>query len=144
MRSKRKQRLIMVSLILLSSATAVVLALYALSQNINLYYTPTQITLKQAPTNIVIRVGGLVESGTIHFAKQGLTVDFVLTDERHSIPVHFTGVLPDLFRAGQGIVAQGQLNQQGVFMADQVLAKHSASYMPPVVQAELPKTKITQ
>ena len=141
MHPRRRRRLLMVIIILTGSSFAVALALYALSQNINLYYTPTQIANRQVPIETSFRVGGLVKAGSIHFAKKGLNVTFVLTDNKHNIPAEYTGILPDLFRAGQGVVAQGQLNAKGVFIADQVLAKHSANYMPPAVADALQQVK---
>jgi cytochrome c-type biogenesis protein CcmE len=131
----------MVMIILIGSSVAVALALYALSKNINLYYTPTQIANQQAPIETSFRIGGLIKSNSIFFDKKGLTVSFILTDKIHNVPILYTGILPDLFRAGQGVVAQGRLNAKGIFIADQVLAKHSANYMPPAVADALRQGK---
>ena len=125
----RRQRLTIVSLILLVSGLAVGLALYALKQNINLFFTPTQVANHQVPFNTTFRMGGIVQTGSIHFTK-GLSVNFVVSDHKNSVVVFYTGVLPDLFKAGQGIVVEGQLEKNIGFVADQVLAKHGADYNP--------------
>ena len=116
---------------------ASLLVLNAFRNNLVFYFTPTQVLAGKAPAHGLFRVGGLVEKGSIHKSGGGLTVDFVITDLKKSIPVHYHGILPDLFRAGQGVVCQGRLNIQGQFIADQVLAKHDATYMPPEVAQEL-------
>lgn len=141
MHPKRQKRLILIVSILFVSALAIMLALYALRQNINLYYTPTQVSQHQVPKGHVFRIGGLVEEGSIHHAAKGLEMSFVLTDTVHNIKVEYDGVLPDLFSEGQGIVAQGKLGSHGVFIADQVLAKHGANYMPPAVKQALEQAK---
>ena len=127
---KRRQRLIMILFISLGSSVAVGLALYALRQNINLYYTPTQIAKHQAPIQHLLRIGGIVEEGSVHFSKRSVEVNFTVTDHKHAINVAYNGVLPDLFREGQGIIVEGQLDPNGNFIADQVLAKHGADYKP--------------
>ena len=118
---------------------AVGLALYAMSKNIDLFFSPTQVDQGMAPLHHTFRLGGIVETGSVHYANKGLDVSFALTDNRHQIVVHYHGILPDLFRVGQGIVTQGHLNKHGVFIADIVLAKHGATYMPRVVQEILKK-----
>lgn len=120
-------------------AVASALVLYALRQNISLFYTPTQVATGQAPVNHPIRVGGMVEKGSIIRAAQGLEVQFKITDFEKTITVTYQGILPDLFREGQGIVAEGQLTDTHLFRASQVLAKHDANYMPPEVKAALAK-----
>lgn len=142
MHSKRKQRLIMIVIILCGASMAVGLALYALSQNINLFYSPKQVAAGEAPEGVSFRLGGIVKQGSVHYATQGLLVNFILTDRVHDIPVQYAGILPDLFREGQGIVAQGKLESKGVFIAEQVLAKHSASYMPPSVSEILQQPSV--
>jgi cytochrome c-type biogenesis protein CcmE len=137
MHSKRKQRLTIMAIILCGASLAVGLALYALSQNINLFYSPKQIALGQAPKGVNFRIGGIVKQGSVHYANSGLLVNFILTDRVNDIPVQYAGILPDLFREGQGIVAEGRLGSEGLFVAEQVLAKHSASYMPPSVNEVL-------
>lgn len=137
MRAKRKQRLIFVILLLVGFSSSVALALYAMRQNIMLFYTPTQVVAGEMPANKLFRVGGLVVAGTVVKGKDGLTTDFGLTDMNRSITIRHTGLLPDLFREGQGIVAQGILNERGIFIAQEVLAKHDENYMPPEVAASL-------
>lgn len=131
MKPKRKKRLTLLIIILVGVSSAAGLALYALSQDINLYYTPSQFVAAGSPENQVIRLGGVVEKNSVHYAAQGLQVNFVLTDNKKQIKVQYAGVLPALFREGQGIVTQGQFKSNGVFVADQVLAKHDENYMPP-------------
>jgi len=137
MNVKRKKRLLLVLFIVLGVGLLAALLIYALGQNINLFYTPTQIVQGEAPVNHLFRVGGLVEKGSTHKNVKGLGIQFTLTDTKNTVVVEYQGILPDLFREGQGIVAQGQLNTQGVFIADQVLAKHDENYMPPEVKRML-------
>jgi cytochrome c-type biogenesis protein CcmE len=101
------------------------------------YYDPSQIAAGKAPANKRFRVGGMVVKGSVARKSGDLTVRFVLTDMAHEIPVEYTGVLPDLFREGQGIIAHGTLNANGAFVADEVLAKHDEKYMPPEVAASM-------
>ena len=119
-------------------ALACALILYALRQNISLFYTPSQVASGEAPINKAIRIGGMVEKGSVVRAEQGLQVVFKVTDFKQSVTVTYTGILPDLFREGQGIVAEGALQGQQ-FQASRVLAKHDANYMPPEVKAALVK-----
>ena len=137
MNPKRKKRLIIILSIVLGSAVAVGLTLYALNQNINLFYSPAQIASGEAPKDARIRVGGMVVKGSLKRAKDSLRVEFVLTDYAKTTSVVYTGILPDLFREGQGIIAQGKLDANGVFQADEVLAKHDENYMPPEIKASL-------
>lgn len=118
------------------------LVLYALRQNISLFYTPTQVVKGEAPVQHPIRVGGMVEKGSIIRAHKGLEVQFKITDFDKTITLSYTGILPDLFREGQGIVAEGEVIDNLHFRATQVLAKHDANYMPPEVKAALAK-KVT-
>lgn len=129
----RKRKLRLIVLMLTGIAIAIGLALYALKQNINLFYTPTQIAAGEAPVNHTFRLGGMVEKGSLQRIPNSLAVSFAVTDLQHSIKVAYTGILPDLFREGQGIVADGKLNAQGEFTAQEVLAKHDEKYMPPQV-----------
>lgn len=131
MKPQRKKRLRLILFIMAGVGSAAVLALYALNKNIDLYYTPTQLLSAKLDSNQIIRLGGMVKKHSVQFAQQGLQVDFILTDYTHDIPVIYDGVLPTLFREGQGVVVQGKLNTQGILIADQVLAKHDATYMPP-------------
>lgn len=116
---------------------AAALVLYALRQNISLFYTPSQIAAGEATFNQRIRLGGMVVKNSIIKSKKSLAVQFDLTDFNHTVHVSYNGLLPDLFREGQGIVASGRLTDNGHFKADEVLAKHDANYMPPEVKAAL-------
>lgn len=133
----RKKRLILIVFIFFAVSFAAALALYALNQNINLYYTPSQVATGKAPIGQIFRIGGIVEKGTVHQAKTGLEMSFEITDTAKHVKVEYRGVLPDLFREGQGIVVQGKLNAKGILIADQVLAKHGAEYMPPPAAAAI-------
>jgi cytochrome c-type biogenesis protein CcmE len=135
----RKRKLLMILFILLVLSLASGLVLYALRQNISLFYTPTQIAAGEAPVGRPIRVGGMVEKGSIVRAQKGLEVQFKITDFSKTITLVYTGILPDLFREGQGIVAEGVVVDTQFFRASQVLAKHDANYMPPEVKASLAK-----
>ncbi|MGH8128317.1 MAG: cytochrome c maturation protein CcmE [Gammaproteobacteria bacterium] len=126
----RRQRTLVVVGILVGTAIGVGIALKAFSGNLLYYYTPTQVLAKQLGPNRIFRLGGLVEKGTVKRTPGSLTIHFVVTDNRKSIPVVFTGVLPDLFRPGQGVIANGHLGPGGVFVANDVLAKHDSKYMP--------------
>ncbi|UTW10013.1 cytochrome c maturation protein CcmE [Marinobacterium rhizophilum] len=137
MNPKRKRRLTIVLAILVGVSVAVGLALFALKQNINLFYSPTQIADGEVPLGTRIRAGGMVVEGSVIRDTQSLLVKFELTDFAKSVPVEFTGILPDLFREGQGIVAQGSMDARGVFTAVEVLAKHDENYMPPEVAEAL-------
>lgn len=142
MNYKRKKRLMAIASILLGMTIAVVLVVYALQQNINLFYTTTQIANGEAPKNHLIRVGGLVVSGSVK-RSTGLQVEFALTDTEKQITVTYKGILPDLFREGQGIVALGRLQHDGIIVATEVLAKHDENYMPPEVADSLERVKKT-
>lgn len=133
----RKRRLQIISFIIFGFACAVAFVLYALKQNINLYYTPSQISLGQAPINHAFRLGGVVQKNSVQRNQTSLAVTFIITDYKHHTSVNYTGVLPDLFHENKGVVVEGQLNQQGIFIATQVLAKHDENYMPPVVADSL-------
>ena len=133
----RKKRLLIILAILAGVAIAVGLALSALQQNINLFYTPTQIANGEAPADTRIRAGGMVEKGSLKRSGDSLDVEFVVTDFVKSVTIRYRGILPDLFREGQGIVALGKLNADGVLIADEVLAKHDEKYMPPEVSKAL-------
>lgn len=130
---KRKKALIILILIVVGVGIAVGLALYALRQNINLFYTPTQLVQHEAPEGRRIQVGGLVVKGTLQRSPDSLSVRFTISDLKNQIDVLYTGILPDLFREGQGIVANGRM-ENGVVIADEVLAKHDEKYMPPQVK----------
>lgn len=138
----RKRKLTMLLFILAVIALACGLVLYALRQNISLFYTPSQIAAGEAPQLRAIRVGGMVEKNSIQRAEKGLDVQFKITDFDKTITVTYTGILPDLFREGQGIVAEGTLTDATHFRASSVLAKHDANYMPPQVKSALVKKGI--
>ncbi len=131
MKLQRRRRLYFILLLLAGFSVAVGFSLFALRQNIDLYYTPKDIAQHKEITGQQFRLGGLVVKNSLRRIPNTLNVNFVLTDFHNKITVSYDGVLPSLFREGQGIVAQGHLNKNGVFIADQVLAKHDASYHPP-------------
>lgn len=133
----RKKRLLIIVAILAGVGIAVTLALSALKENINLFYTPTQIAGGEAPRDTRIRAGGMVVQGSLQRSPDSLDVTFAVTDFNKSVPITYRGILPDLFREGQGIVALGKLNADGVVVADEVLAKHDEKYMPPEVAKAL-------
>ena len=140
MNPKRKQRLIIVLLIVFGVGAAVGLTMFALSQNINLFYSPTQIAAGEAPQNTRLRAGGMVVDGSVIRDQNSLNVTFEVTDYEEKVMVHYNGILPDLFREGQGIVAQGELDSNNVLQASEVLAKHDENYMPPEVADALEKS----
>jgi cytochrome c-type biogenesis protein CcmE len=115
------------------------LVLNAFQSNLVFFFTPTQIATNEAPHDRAFRMGGLVEAGSVQREKDGLTVHFRVTDTAKTIPVVYTGILPDLFREGKGVVAQGSLGSDGVFKASEVLAKHDENYMPPEAADALKK-----
>ncbi len=137
----RRQRFILVGLLVLGVSVALGLALLALRENINLFFSPTQVKAGEAPQQATFRLGGMVVEGSVRRPDADLSVEFVLTDTVEQVTVTYKGILPDLFREGQGIVTQGMLNNNGIFEAKQVLAKHDENYMPPEVADALKKAK---
>lgn len=133
----RKRRLILICCLVLGVAVAIGLMLMALGNNLNAFYSPSQIVAGEAPLDHTFRVGGMVEEGSVKHDKESLLVTFVVTDTVNTTTVQYTGILPDLFREGQGIITQGKLDENGIFIADQVLAKHDENYMPPEVSEAL-------
>lgn len=135
----RRKRLIVIVFILAGAAVTATLVLSALEENINLFYPPEQVAGGEAPVGKRIRVGGMVLEGSVQRASDSLEVGFVLTDRRGSdVGVRYSGILPDLFGEGQGILVTGELDQAGVFQAEEVLAKHDENYMPPeLIQADI-------
>jgi cytochrome c-type biogenesis protein CcmE len=127
----RKKRLALILLMVLGVATGVGFALKSLDQNIMFFFTPSEVVSGKAPTEKLFRIGGMVVDGSVHRPGDGLTVRFDLTDNEQAVTVQFAGILPDLFREGQGIIANGKLNESGDFVAEEVLAKHDETYMPP-------------
>lgn len=132
MNPKRRTRLIVVLFLLAGAGVSTTLVLLALNENINMFYPPDAVVAGDAPQGAQIRAGGMVLEGSVNRNQESLEVAFVLTDYAGSeFEVHYSGILPDLFREGQGIIVQGELSQAGVFEASQVLAKHDENYMPP-------------
>ena len=133
----RKRRLYMILLLVGGVGLAMTLMLKAFQENMNLYYEPVRVKAGEAPVDHDFRMGGMVVEGSVRREEGSLTVMFDVTDYQESVTVHYTGILPDLFRDGQGIITRGRLNNQGQFVADEVLAKHDENYMPPEVAASL-------
>lgn len=133
----RRRRLLLVGLVLGGVAVSATLALRAFQENLLYFFSPTQIAEGEAPSERNFRLGGMVLKDSVSRAEGSLTVKFVVTDYANSIPVEYTGVLPDLFIEEKGVVAKGRLDESGRFMADEVLAKHDENYMPPEVAAAL-------
>lgn len=119
---------------------AAVLVFRALDSNLSYFYSASEVVQNQAPKNHVFRLGGMVVDGSLKRA-EGLTVHFTVTDNASNVNVQYTGILPDLFQEGQGVIAQGKLNSDGVFVADEVLAKHDETYMPPEVAESMKPMK---
>ncbi|MEX2474344.1 cytochrome c maturation protein CcmE [Marinobacter sp.] len=140
----RKKRLTIVLFLLAGIAIAVGLTTYALRQNINLFYDPSQIAAGDAPLDVRIRAGGMVEEGSVLRDTESLKVEFKVTDFNSSVLVEYTGILPDLFAEGQGVVAMGRMTENGRFVADQVLAKHDENYMPPEVAEALERASASK
>lgn len=136
MNAQRQRKLTLIGIIFLILSIASALILYALRQNISLFYSPNDVVLGSAPKHTLIRVGGMVVKGSVQRG-QSLQVNFTITDYKQAMQIHYQGILPDLFREGQGIVAQGELNDQGDFDAVEILAKHDEKYMPPEVRSAL-------
>ena len=120
---------------------AAALVLNAFQSNLVFFFSPTQVAQAEAPKDRAFRIGGLVEVGSVKRDPNGLTVNFIVTDTAKAVPVTYTGMLPDLFQEGKGVLAQGKLRGDGVFVADQVLAKHDENYMPPEAAEALEKAK---
>lgn len=137
----RHKRFAFIAVALAAVGLAVGLVLYALRGNVNLYFTPTQVFDNQVPKGRSFRIGGLVEKGSVKRETDGLTTNFVITDMYKEIPVVYKGILPDLFKEGKGVVAEGKMEAGGVMVADQVLAKHDENYMPPEAADALKKAK---
>lgn len=129
----RQQRMVLVLAVLIGVIGAVTLGLRAFQENLLYFYSTSQVAKGEVPTDRKFRLGGIVVEGSVERAAGSLEVKFVLTDTMTPMPVKYSGILPDLFREGQGIVAHGRVNDEGVFMADEVLAKHDENYMPPEV-----------
>lgn len=141
---KHKKRLILIFVMLIGISAAVALAVTAFRENMLYFFSPSQVMAGEAPTTRSIRLGGMVSKGSVQRASDSLLIKFSVTDYKHTIPVEYTGILPDLFREGQGIVAIGTMRTDGTFLADEVLAKHDENYMPPEVADALEKAKKTE
>lgn len=135
----RHKRIAMIVGALVAIGIAVALILNALNSNIALFVTPSEVAAGKAPSGQAFRIGGMVKEGTVK--RDGLTVNFVITDMAKDIPVAYTGILPDLFKEGKGAVIQGRLDPNGKFIASEVLAKHDENYMPPEAQHALEQAK---
>ncbi len=140
MHPKRKQRLAIVLTIVIGASAAAGLLFFALSDNLNLFYPPADIAAGKAPEGKRIRAGGMVKAGSVQRIDKGLTVQFIVTDYAAEVTVKYTGILPDLFKEEEGVVVAGVLDKQGIFQADEVLAKHDENYMPPEVSDALEKS----
>ena len=139
----RHKRIAMVAGGLAALAAAAALILTAFQQNLVFFFTPSQVAANEAPLGRTFRIGGLVESGSVKRQADGVTVRFIVTDTAKSIPVMYRGALPDLFREGKGVVAQGRIGGDGVFQASEVLAKHDENYMPPEAAEALKRASET-
>lgn len=137
----RQRRIYIIVGGLATLGVATFLVLRAFNENLVFFYTPTQIVAQEAPLNKQFRIGGMVLEDSVIREPGGLKVNFVVTDTAHSVPVEYSGILPDLFKEGKGVVAQGKLGSQGKFIASQVLAKHDENYMPPEAQSALDAAK---
>ena len=136
---RRHRRITFIVVGLAALGLAAYLAASAFRNNLVFFFSPTQVAAKEAPVGRTFRIGGLVQEGTLK--RDGLNVQFTVTDTAASIPVTYNGILPDLFKEGRGCVAQGKIGADGVFHAEQVLAKHDENYMPPEAGQALDKAK---
>jgi cytochrome c-type biogenesis protein CcmE len=138
---RRHKRLTFIFVGLAGLGIAAYLVANAFRNNLVFFFSPTQVAAKEAPIDRTFRIGGLVQEGTLQRDKDGLTVRFTVTDTAANVPVVYKGILPDLFKEGRGCVAQGKIDADGVFQADQVLAKHDENYMPPEAGEAIDKAK---
>ncbi|MBI5660205.1 MAG: cytochrome c maturation protein CcmE [Nitrosomonadales bacterium] len=127
----RQKKFVYIVVALAALGAAVGLVLYALKDNVSLFFTPTQVHNREAPQGRNFRVGGLLQEGSVKRQSDGVTVHFVITDNAQSIPVIYKGILPDLFKEGKGVVAQGKIQDDNIFHAEEVLAKHDENYIAP-------------
>ena len=137
MKPARKQRLMLIGLMVVGASVATAFALKSFNENLMYFFSTTDVVAGKAPKDTLFRLGGMVIKGSVERPNDGLMVRFKLTDYSKEVTVEYTGILPDLFREGQGIVSSGRLNTQGVFIAEEVLAKHDENYMPPEVKDSL-------
>jgi cytochrome c-type biogenesis protein CcmE len=141
---RRHKRIAFILAGLAGLGIAAALVLDAFQNNLVFFFSPSQVAAKEVPVGRTFRIGGLVQTGTLKRDNDGLTARFTVTDTAQSIPVVYKGILPDLFKEGRGCVAQGQVGSDGVFYADQVLAKHDENYMPPEVGQAIDKAKVSK
>lgn len=139
--TRRQQRMVLVALLVTGVATAVGFGINAFQQNLQYFFSPTDVVAKKSPHDRNFRLGGLVTVGSVQRQGDGLTIAFSVTDTIETVDILYTGILPDLFSEGQGIVATGKMGPNGIFIAEEVLAKHDENYMPPEVAAALEKAK---
>ncbi|HBX36662.1 MAG TPA: cytochrome c maturation protein CcmE [Pseudohongiella sp.] len=137
MKPHRRKKLGIILFIATGLSVAIGLSLYALSSNIDLFFTPTQVAAGEVTPGQRIRVGGMVKEGSVEHNQEDLQVRFIATDYSHDVDIYYSGILPDLFREGQGIVVEGAMGADGTFVASRVLAKHDENYMSPEVKAAL-------
>ncbi|HSJ79637.1 MAG TPA: cytochrome c maturation protein CcmE [Thiobacillus sp.] len=140
----RHKKLTLIVLVVAALGIAVALVLNAFNSNLVFFFSPTQVANGEAPTTRAFRIGGLVEEGSIRREADGLTTRFVVTDTAKTMPVTYTGILPDLFKEGKGVVAEGRLGTDGLFAATQVLAKHDENYMPPEAASAIEQAQKAQ
>jgi cytochrome c-type biogenesis protein CcmE len=140
----RHKKLALIVLVVAALGIAVALVLNAFNSNLVFFFSPTQVANGEAPTTRAFRIGGLVEEGSIRREADGLTTRFVVTDTAKTMPVTYTGILPDLFKEGKGVVAEGRLGADGLFAATQVLAKHDENYMPPEAASAIEQAQKAQ
>ena len=137
----RRQRMVLIGLVIAGVAVSAGLALKAFQENLLFFFSPTQVVAGEAPESRAFRLGGMVVEDSVERAPGSLTLNFVVTDFLHSLPVSYTGVLPDLFGEGQGVVVRGRLASDGGFLAEEVLAKHDENYMSPEVADALARAR---
>jgi cytochrome c-type biogenesis protein CcmE len=141
---KRHKRIAFIVTSLTALGLATWLVLGAFRNNLVFFFSPTQVVAKEAPVGRTFRIGGLVQEGTLKRDNDGLTIRFIVTDTANTLPVVYKGILPDLFKEGRGCVAQGKVGSDGVFYADQIMAKHDENYMPPEAARALDQAKDMQ
>ena len=144
MKPHRQKRLAVILFIAIGISAGIGLTVYALRQNLNMFFTPTQVAAGEIPAGREIRVGGMVKEGSEWYAANSTEMGFTVTDYARDVPIVYDGRLPDLFREGQGIVVEGLVNQSGVFQASRVIAKHDENYMSPEVKAALDAAHVEQ
>ena len=138
----KRQRLVLLSMAVGAVLVAVLLGMSALSSQAALFYAPGDVQKQGLPLDRAVRIGGMVTEGSLKRAADGVTIDFIVHDDTaHTIPVRFTGIVPNLFREGSGVVAEGRFQSDGTFVASEILAKHDENYMPPGIEAGKHKTE---